>query len=110
MGLAVPHLPAVSAGPVGVLGHITPHFFGVGPGILPQRPADRLANEELAVGEVRFDAVIEEAEIRAAHKRLLRLVHPDRGGSAYLARRVYEARDTLLEQRRKTRTRTGDDE
>jgi hypothetical protein len=52
----------------------------------------------------------EEAEIRAAHKRLLRLVHPDRGGSAYLARRVYEARDTLLEQRRKTRTRTGDDE
>jgi hypothetical protein len=52
----------------------------------------------------------EEAEIRAAHKRLLRLVHPDRGGSAYLARRVYAARDTLLEQPRKTRTRTGDDE
>jgi hypothetical protein len=52
----------------------------------------------------------DEAEIRAAHKRLLRLVHPDRGGSAYLARRVYAARDTLLEQPRKTRTRTGDDE
>jgi hypothetical protein len=52
----------------------------------------------------------EEAEIRAAHKRLLRLVHPDRGGSAYLARRVYAARDTLLEQPRKTRTRTGDDD
>jgi len=52
----------------------------------------------------------EEAEIRAAHKRLLRLVHPDRGGSAYLARRVYAARDTLLAQPRKTRTRTGDDE
>jgi hypothetical protein len=52
----------------------------------------------------------DEAEIRAAHKRLLRLVHPDRGGSAYLARQVYAARDTLLEQPRKTRTRTGDDE
>ena len=52
----------------------------------------------------------EEAEIRAAHKRLLRLVHPDRGGSAYLARRVYAARDTLLAHPRKTRTRTGDDE
>lgn len=52
----------------------------------------------------------DDAEIRAAHKRLLRLVHPDRGGSAYLARRVYQARDTLLEQPRKTTTRTGDDE
>jgi hypothetical protein len=52
----------------------------------------------------------EEADIRAAHKRLLRLVHPDRGGSAYLASRVYAARDTLLAQPRKTRTRTGDDE
>jgi hypothetical protein len=52
----------------------------------------------------------DESEIRAAHKRLLRLVHPDRGGSAYLARRVYQARDTLLEQPRKTRSRTADDE
>jgi hypothetical protein len=51
-------------------------------------------------------------DIRAAHKRLLRLVHPDRGGSAYLTRRVYQARDTLLEPPRKarTRTRTGDDD
>ncbi|WP_421996986.1 hypothetical protein [Reyranella sp.] len=38
----------------------------------------------------------DEVEIRAAHKRLLRLVHPDRGGSAWLAAKVYEARDTLL--------------
>ena len=54
----------------------------------------------------------DEGEIRAAHKRLLRLVHPDRGGSAYLTRRVYQARDTLLAPPRKarTRTRTGDDE
>lgn len=52
----------------------------------------------------------EEPEIRAAHKRLLRLVHPDRGGSAYLARRVYQARDTLLERSRKTTSRTVEDE
>ena len=52
----------------------------------------------------------DEAAIRAAHKRLLRLVHPDRGGSAYLATRVYQARDTLLDLSRKSATRTGDDE
>lgn len=52
----------------------------------------------------------DEAGIRAAHKRLLRLVHPDHGGSAYLAKRVYQARDTLLDLTRKSTTRTGDDE
>jgi DnaJ family protein C protein 19 len=34
--------------------------------------------------------------IRAAHRRLIAAVHPDRGGSAELARRINLARDTLL--------------
>ena len=34
--------------------------------------------------------------IRAAHRRLITAVHPDRGGSAELARRINLARDTLL--------------
>ena len=34
--------------------------------------------------------------IRAAHRRLVVGVHPDRGGSAELARRVNAARDLLL--------------
>jgi DnaJ family protein C protein 19 len=34
--------------------------------------------------------------IRAAHRRLVTGVHPDRGGSAELARRVNAARDLLL--------------
>jgi hypothetical protein len=38
----------------------------------------------------------DEATIRAAHKRLLALVHPDRDGSAWLAQKVQQARDTLL--------------
>jgi hypothetical protein len=37
-----------------------------------------------------------EEEIRAAHRRLIAQVHPDRGGSAELARRVNLARDRLL--------------
>ena len=38
-----------------------------------------------------------EKDIRAAHRRLLIDVHPDRGGSADLARKANAARDTLLE-------------
>ncbi len=36
--------------------------------------------------------------ILAAHRRLIAKVHPDAGGSAELAARVNQARDTLLQQ------------
>jgi hypothetical protein len=45
----------------------------------------------------------DEARIRAVHQKLLRLVHPDQGGSAWLARQVQRARDTLLAKRRERR-------
>jgi hypothetical protein len=38
-----------------------------------------------------------EKEIRAAHRRLLIEVHPDRGGSPELARKANAARDALLD-------------
>lgn len=34
--------------------------------------------------------------ITAAHRRLITAVHPDKGGSAELARRINAARDTLM--------------
>jgi hypothetical protein len=34
--------------------------------------------------------------VRAAHRRLIAQVHPDKGGTAELARRVNAARDVLL--------------
>jgi DnaJ-domain-containing protein 1 len=38
----------------------------------------------------------DEAAIRAAHRRLASLVHPDHSGSTYFMKKVDEARDTLL--------------
>ncbi len=50
----------------------------------------------------------DEAAIRAAHKRLLGLVHPDHSGSAYLAKKVQQASDTLLTPSREWLSSSGE--
>ena len=57
----------------------------------PSLPDEREAREILGVGpDADADA------IRAAHRRLISAVHPDRGGSDGLTRRINAARDVLL--------------
>ncbi|MBY8828746.1 J domain-containing protein [Hephaestia mangrovi] len=62
------------------------------------RPVPRLDETE-ARAILGVSASDDDEAVRAAHRRLITAVHPDRGGSAELARRINLARDTLLARR-----------
>jgi DnaJ family protein C protein 19 len=60
----------------------------------PRRQGNMSAEEAYEVLGLHPGAT--EAEIRAAHHRLMRTAHPDSGGSDWLATRVNLARDVLI--------------
>ncbi|GGB25254.1 hypothetical protein GCM10011380_13520 [Sphingomonas metalli] len=66
------------------------------PSAKPRRPLPAEWEKAEARAVLGLSAEADEAAIRAAHRRLLAGVHPDRGGSEDLARRVNAARDLLL--------------
>ena len=61
----------------------------------PRRRASGMTSEE-AYEVLGLQPGASEAEIRAAHHRLMRTAHPDSGGSDWLATRINLARDVLL--------------
>ena len=72
-----------------------PPANGQGQRAQPHPPLVRMVPEEAqAVLGIAPGASPE--EVRAAHKRLMQRLHPDRGGSAYLAAKINEAKQVLM--------------
>ncbi|WP_025587086.1 J domain-containing protein [Sphingomonas sp. UNC305MFCol5.2] len=61
----------------------------------PKPRAPRMPQDE-ARAILGVSANADEEAIRSAHRRLVSAVHPDKGGSEELTRRINAARDTLL--------------
>lgn len=61
----------------------------------PTTPAKRMSEDEaLSVLGLKQGATPE--DIRAAHRKLIAQLHPDKGGTDYLAAKINEARDYLM--------------
>lgn len=58
---------------------------------------DLVMNRELALEILGLADDADREEIMNAHRKLMQKMHPDRGGSEYLAKKINAARDFLLE-------------
>ncbi|MGC2409107.1 MAG: DnaJ domain-containing protein [Methyloceanibacter sp.] len=65
----------------------------------PRGPARSRLSVEEAYAVLGLAAGASEKDVRAAHRKLMMKLHPDQGGSTYLAARINEAKDVLLRRR-----------
>src|SRR4029078_6453921 len=81
------------------LDRVTPDWrerdSGEAPGAAPRTQSSGQITRGGGHEAVALEHGASEYEIRAAHRRLMKKVHPDQGGSDYLAARINEAKDGL---------------
>jgi hypothetical protein len=59
-------------------------------------PGSGAMTEQEAYQVLGLEAGASPAEVRKAHRRLMQRMHPDLGGSSFLAARINQAKDVLL--------------
>lgn len=63
----------------------------------PSAPTRKMSEDE-ALSVLGLKSGADAEEVRVAHRRLISQLHPDKGGTDYLAAKINEARDCLLQK------------
>lgn len=92
-----PSLPVLEA----YLDRRYPDWRGAGATAEPPSTASGGMDEATARSILGVGPNADDVEIKAAHRRLMGRMHPDRGGSDFLAAQINRAKDTLLQGQRR---------